>query len=351
MIFSCCKDRPVSESCLLPEFETSEAAALALQLFGLRGSIKALAGERDLNFLIDSDDGRYVFKIANASEAAAMLECQHLVFEQLARQRVFSRVATPLQSLNGRQLETVQSRNGSQHLCRVLPYIEGDLFSSVETPGEVLLRDLGKTLGRLDRALVTFSHAALDRPILWNSCDALQTLARFKPLLAEQSQRELVEYFESGFRERLLPSQAGLRRGVIHNDANDNNVLIDQQHDRVISIIDFGDMLESWLAAEVAVAAAYAMLDQPDPLAVACAILRGYQQEMALEEVEVSLLFDLICMRLCMSVCICAYQRSLEPDNEYLAISEKPAWAMLQRLAEIDPAEAQARLRRACGWD
>ena len=341
----------MSESCLLPDFDSGEAALQAQQLFSLQGRIKALAGERDLNFLIETDRGRFVFKIANANESAAMLECQHLVFEEMARQRVFARVATPLSSLNGRQIETLLSKSGSQHLCRVLPFIEGQLLSSVEAPTEALLQDLGKNLGRLDLALQSFSHKALDRPILWNSCDAEQTLASFKPLLATQSQRQLIEHFEAGFRGRVLAQQTDLRRSVIHNDANDNNVLIDDQQRRVISIIDFGDMLESWLVNEVAVAAAYAILDQSDPVAVASEILRGYQQAFALQPLEISALFDLICIRLCMSVCICAYQRSLEPDNEYLAISEKPAWNMLGRLAEVDYAEAHERLRNACLLD
>ena len=39
-----------------------------------------------------------------------------------------------------------------------------------------------------------------------------------------------------------------------------------------------------------------------------------------------------ILIRLSMSVTISAHQKSLQPDNKYLQISEKPAWNLLQQL-------------------
>lgn len=338
----------MTESCLLPEFNIRQASETARRLFALDGSIQQLDGERDLNYLITTDRGKFVFKIANADEAAQMLECQHRVFQNLAGARVFPQVATALKSVTGKFIETLCSDQGSQHLCRVLPYIEGRLLSAAKPPGEDLLEDLGKCLAALDRSLESFSSVALERPILWNMCDAPRTLETFKPLLADPQRRQLIEYFEAGFRRRVLPRQAQMRRSVIHNDANDNNVLIDDEGRRVVSIIDFGDMVNSWLAAEPAVAAAYAMLGSSSPLRVACAILRGYHKTLALRDIEISLIFDLICMRLCISVCVCAHQRSLQPDNEYLSISEKPAWALLQKLCRLDYRAAQQQIRDAC---
>ena len=74
----------MSDSCVLPEFDSAEAAEIARHLFALEGPMKQLHGERDLNFLIDDARGKFVFKIANAQESPAMLECQHQVFQTLA---------------------------------------------------------------------------------------------------------------------------------------------------------------------------------------------------------------------------------------------------------------------------
>ena len=83
----------MSDSCVLPDFDDAEAAEYASRLFGLSGPLRRLDGERDLNFRIGEPGTRFVFKIANAGESPAMLECQHLVFEKLAAARVFPRSA------------------------------------------------------------------------------------------------------------------------------------------------------------------------------------------------------------------------------------------------------------------
>ena len=74
---------------------------------------------------------------------------------------------------------------------------------------------------------------------------------------------------------------------------------------------------------ELAVCIAYAMLGKDDPLAAAAHVVDGYHEVFPLLDVEPELLFHLACMRLCTSVAMAAHQRKLEPDNEYLSISEE----------------------------
>lgn len=331
----------MSDSCLLPEFELDEAADIARRLFALEGPIRRLDGERDLNFLVGEAGERYVFKIANAAESPAMLECQHRVLERLAAAGVFPLTATARKSVNGRQIESVQGADGKAHACRVLPYLEGRLFRELEDPAPGLLTDIGYRLARLDRALDSFAHPALERPLLWKMDDALAVLGSFKPALAGEQRLQLVDYFEHGYRERVVPRLPGLRRAVIHNDANRANLLVDEPGTQLLSIIDFGDMVESWLVVEPAIAATYAMLDRPAPLDAAASLVGGYHAELPLTDIEAGLVFDFICMRLCMSVCIGAHQCVQQPDNEYLASDLEPAWQLLEILRGVEPAEAR----------
>ena len=127
----------------------------------------------------------------------------------------------------------------------------------------------------------------------------------------------------------------------------DDNLFAHNQ--RITGLLDFGDMVYSCVACDPAIAAAYAILDKPDPLAVAAQVVKGYHAAYPLEEAEIAAIWDLIIMRLCMSVCHAAHQRRMEPDNEYLSISERPAWEMLARLAAIHPRQAWYVLRVACG--
>ncbi len=341
----------MSDNCTLPAFDTSEAAHMAQRLFGLEGPLNLLNGERDLNFLITTQDGKFVFKIANALESPAMLECQHNVFQKLADAETFPQVATPLVSLNGRLIETAIDAQGIEHCCRVLPFLEGRVMADIDGLEAPVLADLGRRLALLDQTLDGFRHAGLERPLLWDMEQALNVLENYKPLLANDAQRALIGYFENGFREHVLPVQIELRRAVIHNDANQNNVLVDEAGLRVISIIDFGDMVNSWLVAEPAIAAAYAMHGQADPLACAQNLLRGYHKVLPLTATEISLVFDLISMRLCTSVCICAHQQRLEPDNEYLSIDARESWELLGALQEVAYSKARAMMLAACDLD
>lgn len=331
----------MSDSCVLPDFDLTEAGEIARRLFALEGPIKALDGERDLNFLIGEKGRRHVFKIANALESPAMLECQHQVFQLLENARVFPRVATALASVDGNLIEILHSKSGQEHACRVLPFIEGRMLADVENPGQSLLENLGRDLARLDHALRGFAHPALERPLLWRMDNAMEVLDSFKPLLTSNDRRALVEHFEAGYRARVLPRLGELRRDIIHNDANRANVLVDEAGSEVVSIIDFGDMIESWLVVEPVIAATYVMLEQGDPLRRAAALFGGYQAELPLLPVEAELAFDFICMRLCTSVCINAHQSALEPDNEYLNIDVEPCWELLQELRDVDPADAR----------
>jgi Ser/Thr protein kinase RdoA (MazF antagonist) len=326
----------MSDSCVLPAFDTSEAAAIAQRLFGLEGPLKLLNGERDLNFLIATPRGKFVFKIANALESPAMLECQHLVFQRLADAEVFPLVATALTSLNGRLIESVSDARGIEHCCRVLPFLHGRVMADIVDLKTAVLEDLGRRLALLDKALDGFTHAGLERPLLWNMEQALSVLENYKPLLTSDAQRALVEHFETGFREHVVPVQAQLRRAVIHNDANRGNVLVDEAGLKVTSIIDFGDMMNSWLVVEPAIAATYAMHGQADPLASAQTLLRGYHQTLPLTTTE------------CMSVCICAHQQRLEPDNEYLSIDAEESWELLEVLRGVSYDDASAMMLAAC---
>ena len=342
----------MSDRCRLPEFSIHQAAAAAEALFGLSGTVTPLDGERDLNYLIAAEQQKYVFKIANQHEKKAMLECQNTVFSRLAQSGKFDHPPSVLISRNGQPIECIQSSSGVRHYCRVIRFIEGKVWSSVNPKTGGLLEHLGVTLAQIDEELTDFQHPALERPLLWDMRNAPQTICRFLPLIKAENKRQLIRHFQRRFEEWVLPTADQLPRSVIHNDANDHNILVtgqDPWQQTVAAIIDFGDMITGWTVTDLAVAAAYAILDQDKPLDTAAAIIRGYHQRRPLTEAEIRVLYPLLCMRLSLSVAISAYQQALEPTNDYLTITETPAWDMLTRLREICPKYAYFVFRDACG--
>lgn len=343
----------MDETCILPEFSDQQAAEVAKDLYNIEGTIDRLNGERDLNFLIKSRDRQVVFKIANSQEDVAMLECQHDVFTAMAN--VDGEICAPktILSVANKPVESIVSASGKEHFCRAVSFIEGHLMSAVNPQTTELLESLGETVGKIDEVLVDFEHHAIERALLWDMRDAVKTLKKYKPLLEDEDKIALIDFFQNSFTHRVVPLSNRLRFGAIHNDANDNNIIVKGSspwNQRVTGIIDYGDMVYSWIAVDPAVAAAYAMLDKPHPLDAAASVIKGYHRKFPLTEIEISVLFELMCMRLCMSVCICVKQQQLEPDNEYLRISEQSAWRTLAQLQFINSDFAHFLFRDSCGY-
>jgi Ser/Thr protein kinase RdoA (MazF antagonist) len=149
----------------------------------------------------------------------------------------------------------------------------------------------------------------------------------------------------AAWRRRLEPTGgalAMLRQGVIHNDANDHNVLVADDASRVTGLLDLGDAVWSVVVNELAVAAAYAALDARDPIGVIRTIRAGFESALELTPGERALIVELVALRLAVSVALSAHQSRLDPSDAYLTISEAPAWTLLGRLGEIEPAAAAA---------
>ena len=63
------------------------------------------------------------------------------------------------------------------------------------------------------------------------------------------------------------------------------------------------------------------------------------------------MLYNLIGMRLVISVTKSLINRIKEPDNKYLLISEKPAWDLLKIWSEINSEYVYYSFRKACNLD
>jgi len=336
-----------------PTFSVNDATDLVLELYGLKVIAKILPSERDQNFLIESDSGdRYVFKIANALEDRNLLEAQNRAMTHLAKQTAFCQQVVLTQSKN--DISEVYSQGGVKHFVRLLAYLPGIPFGESKRHSNSLLNDLGRCLGQIDRAFTDFDHPAVHRDFYWDLANALRIVHQHCPLIEEEL-RQSINQFVKIFENQVLPLFPKLRKSIIHNDANDYNIIVgggDNLHTRnqqVTGLIDFGDMVYSYTVCELAVAIAYAILDKPDPLDTASKIVRGYHAEHPLQEEEIASLFGFVCMRLCMSACIAAYQKQQRPEDKYLTISQQPIRNTLPKLAKIHPRFALAAFRLSCG--
>ena len=334
-------------------FGNEDAQGLASSLYGLTASARPLPSERDQNFHLATDQGLFVLKIAGAAERPEVLDLQNAALAWLARKAPSLPVPRVRPTAAGEAVTQVDGPDGARHLVRVLGYLPGTILAEANPQSLGLLCGLGRFLGELDGAFEGFTHpAARNRDLLWNPSRALEVIGRHAGAIGDPARRSLVDHFLGAYQAIVAPLQPQLRLGVIHNDANDYNVLVGDPvaGDRaIVGLLDFGDMLEGWTAAELAVAIAYAMFGKADPLAAAVAVTAGYHGARPLTPPELEALWLLAAIRLCTSVCLSAHRRTAEPGNAYLMVSEASAWETLARMREVHPRLAHYTLRAACG--
>ncbi len=331
-----------------PAIGQQEVLAFADEKFGITGELKELVSDRDQNFSITSDTATYVFKIANSDEDPAFLDLQNRALLHLAQTAPDLTLPRLLPALDSKDM-AVLGDMASAHLVRVLTYVPGGLFS--DTPKTTtLFSSLGTYIGKLSQGLQGFGHAAAHRPdFLWN-LDNILSCETCVPDIIDENDRGIVQTYFDRYRKYTLPYIPSLRSAVIHNDINDNNIIVTENSDAVAAVIDFGDMVFACQINELATALAYALFDQDDIFAVSAAIISAYHKEFPLQRLEADLLFDLVAMRLVMSVCISSRRAKTELDNEYLFISQAPAFRLLAKLNIFDRDVLGDHVRSLCGF-
>jgi Ser/Thr protein kinase RdoA (MazF antagonist) len=314
-----------------PSIDVAAATAVLERHWDLVGTLRALPSERDRNFAVSIDGvERFVLKIANATENPAFLDLQHRALERLAAAGVPCQRLIP--SRAGDEVVDIGGRD-QPSLARLLTWLPGEPLASIAPASRSpeLVRDVGRVMGRTAAALIGFDHPAAHRPFQWSAEAGLAVIDAHAAAVTDPGRAALL----AGWQRRLAPLAAvlpRLRHGVIHNDANDHNVLVADDGASISGLLDLGDSIWSPLVTELAVAAAYAALQTEDPFATIEDVRRGFEEALRLADDERTILVELIALRLATSVALSAHQSRLDPDDPYLTVSEAPAWELLELL-------------------
>ena len=340
------------ESGVAHPLAAEEAARLARDLYGLDVTAKSLPGEYDDNFhLIGANGAQFVLKVMHPAREPSFIDLQCQALQHLAK-RAEALVLPRVVATQSGELQTeITAADGTKRLVWMLTFVPGTVLAKVRPHSEELLRSLGRLLGTIDSGLQNFSHPAAQRELKWD-LSAAGWIKRYVDEIADSSQRLLVEKFLALYDSEIVPGLPRFRRSVIYGDANDHNVLVSDAWPlprKAVSLIDFGDMHYGVTVSEVAIAAAYAMLEKKDVLRAAASVIAGYHDVFPLHEIEIAALYNLIGMRLAVSVTNSAHRKTIKADDAYVTVSETPAWEALERLAKINGRFAHYTFRQACG--
>lgn len=324
--------------------------AVVRSMWGVEADLSCLDGEFDLNFLVKGYNGaNYILKVMRPGCETWLVDLQIKAFEHVFERQPELPCPHVIRSSSGDAVLRIADEVGDERLVWVLDQLPGQCLAGVEPKSEALIHEVGGVLAGFARSLADFRHDSLERDFKWNLTRAGWVKDHLHRI-ADKRRRDILNSICADF-ARLEPALAALPRQATHNDANDYNIMVSgglTEPARVSGLIDLGDMCASPRICDLAIAAAYIVLDHPDPDAALAALVLGYHEVYPLTVTEVDMLWPLLRARLAVSVVNAALMTEENPDDPYVTISQAPAWRFLEGNV-IHPGLLAARLRAVCG--
>lgn len=324
--------------------------AALTQHWGITAELSRLDGEYDLNFLATADDGKgYILKVMRAGCDAWLVDMQVKALEHITARQPQLPCPEVVRPAEGTPFVTLKDETGAERLAWVLRQLPGRCYAHVMPKSEALIHEVGQVLGGTALALADFEHDGLLRDFKWDLMRA-DWIKDQTDCIADPGRRQIIDDIHAHF-AALKPALEKLPSQAIHNDANDYNIMVEGSLNaarRVSGLIDLGDMCAAPRVCDLAIAAAYIVLDHPTPEAALAALVAGYHHANPLSAAEVDMIWPLLRMRLAVSVVNSTLMAAENPDDPYVTISQAPAWRFLEGCA-LHGGLLAARLRAACG--
>ncbi|MEU0493961.1 phosphotransferase [Mycobacterium sp. NPDC006124] len=307
-----------------------------------------LGGEWDRNYRLTAESGEtYLVKVHFPVRDIDELQWQEAILVHLEGRDTGVAVPRIVRTVDD-ALHVTFSDGDARGLLRVLDWVTGTELSRVGEHSTALLRDIGATAAAISSALVGFTSPTLHQTHHWDlarSGDVIRETLDAHPALAAEFGADLV----LGRLAEMEPTFATLPRALVHQDLNDNNVLVKTSEGRqhVSGVLDFNDALYGMRVAEPAIAGAYAMLRKDDPLSALAHVVAGHHSVTKLAEAEIGVVFALATARLCVQVLTWTVRARTHP-SAYGAMRMRHTAPTLDRLLRIEPAHATVRLLEAC---
>ena len=318
--------------------------------WGIEAELTRLDGEYDLNFLALANDGQgYILKVMRPDCETWLVDMQVQAFEHITQRQPDLPCPRVIRSIGQDRLLRLVDEAGQERLVWVLNQLAGQCYAHVKPKTEALIYEVGQVLGGTAKALADFQHDGLQRDFKWNLMGAGWIKDELS-CITNPARRAILQTIATDF-TTLEPALAKLPMQAIHNDANDYNILVTGTLNaprRVSGLIDLGDMCAAARVCDLAIAAAYIVLDHDAPEVALAALVAGYHEVYPLGADEVDMIWPLLRTRLAVSVVNSTLMAAENPDDPYVTISQAPAWRFLEGCA-LHAGLLNARLRAACG--
>ncbi|EDV24401.1 uncharacterized protein TRIADDRAFT_56170 [Trichoplax adhaerens] len=262
------------------------------------------ADEESSTIVQDNASQRYVLKILNSSDSRNINTALARLHAMKYLYSLGIKCCNPMTLLDGeltlklhlpvQEVDDADDRETTrEYIAYLMNYVEGEILSKVEPNLDIFCK-VGKYAAVLDGHLQSFSDD------------------------------HLKNYHE-------VPN---LRTAVIHNDLNDDNLLIKlnthtNSYD-IAGVIDFGDVDHTTLIFELAILIIHMMVTCNDnPIELAGHIISSYHSVLPLTKVEYNGLYMVALARLVQVIVLSEYEHKHSPDNDYVMYQYDAFWSLL----------------------
>jgi 4-aminobutyrate aminotransferase-like enzyme/Ser/Thr protein kinase RdoA (MazF antagonist) len=333
-----------------PALSLERAATILAERYGRSGPLRSLGSHQDQNVMVDDADGRFILKISNPGFSHEGLLAQNAAMLHLAERDLPFRAPVPLPDADGALIGQVTEGDATYDV-RLVTFLDGRPLSDFDYLAPVVLRRQGWLAGAAAVALADFDHPGLDRTLQWDVRHASDVVTAFGPSIPDADGRADIEQQMARAQQSIDALAPRLRVAVCHADVTDVNVVASVNaagQPWPDGLIDFGDILRTWLAGDVAVAGGSLIgHDTDDALGVIVNVLRGYHSAFPLNADEVAALWPLVIARAASNVASSEHQMRLEPDDEYVQGSVEDDWRIWNAVRSVPWRAAHGELARA----
>ncbi|XP_055995638.1 hydroxylysine kinase-like isoform X1 [Ostrea edulis] len=303
---------------------------------------------------------RHLFKESEA-------ETERKVMEQLHRDGFICTTCKPYSNKSW-----FYTTGDDQCVIRLFSFIPGiPLRKCVHVIDSVcMLKELGNFVGQLHNSLANISKDIVippraNDPWVLQNVSCLRTLLTNIKNFSEEKVSTILDIIDK-FEKQVMTSFYELRKGVIHNDIHDLNIIVNYKDGKLhpiypsccgevnyavkakYGLIDFNDIVLSPYLFEVAMAIRDLMTDVKDIgfLEIGGHFLAGYQGICPISEPELRLLPYCIQAALCQYIVVGESEFQEQPNNEYTRLGADDAWTVLRKLQYITNEEMLGTWKR-----
>jgi hydroxylysine kinase len=293
-----------------PNFDENILQHCLYENYGITGHFKTLAGERDQNVSVTTQQGQqYIFKISSFDELNESIDLQIQALLYLEKNDPQLSVPRQIRNQSGQSYSTLISENGHTHLARLLSYVEGIPISEFDHLPLDAIKEVGNITGRVCAGLKSFNHSAASHFMPWDSLNELIFTDELRQNYTPDDFKPLAEGHLMRLKAYTMPKLLALPRQVIHNDGHSGNIMCSPDSPQnVTGVIDFGDLVLGPVVVDLAVCLNSMIDHNSDILGATAAMLEGYQKHTVIPDNQLKLLYDALAVRSILTVQLLYYR-------------------------------------------